>query len=104
MKKAIRFVLKSLFKLLFRVQTSGLDRKIDASKLLIIANHESFLDGMLLGLFLPFDPVFVVHTGVTRSFFFRAVLGLTDYLPVDPTSTMAIKKIIKLVESGRPVV
>jgi acyl-[acyl-carrier-protein]-phospholipid O-acyltransferase/long-chain-fatty-acid--[acyl-carrier-protein] ligase len=104
MRGIIRFLLKQVFQLLFRVRTTGLDKQIDTSKLLVIANHESFLDGMLLGLYLPFDPVFVVHTGVTRSPFFRMILSLVDYLAVDPTSPMAIKKIIKLVESGRPVV
>ena len=100
----IRFILRNVFQLLFRVRVVGLNRNIDTTRLLVIANHESFLDGILLGLYLPFDPVFVVHTGVTRSLFFRMVLGLVDYLAVDPTSPMAIKKVIKLVESGRPVV
>jgi len=104
MRTIIRLVLRTLLQLLFRVRVSGLDKNIDTRKLLVIANHESFLDGLLLGLYLPFDPVFVVHTGVTRSFFFRMVLSLADYLAVDPTSPMAIKRIIKLVESGRPVV
>ncbi len=104
MRSIIRFVLKHVFQLLFRIRTTGLDKNIDTSKLLVIANHESFLDGLLLGLNLPFDPVFVVHTGVTRNFFFRLVLSMVDYLAVDPTSPMAIKKIIRLVESGRPVV
>jgi acyl-[acyl-carrier-protein]-phospholipid O-acyltransferase/long-chain-fatty-acid--[acyl-carrier-protein] ligase len=104
MRAIIRLALRTLLQLLFRVRVSGLDKDIDTRKLLVIANHESFLDGLLLGLYLPFDPVFVVHTGVTRSFFFRIVLSLADYLAVDPTSPMAIKRIIKLVESGRPVV
>ncbi len=104
MKNLIRFVFRSVLKQLFRIRVSGLDKNLDTKRLLIIANHESFLDGLLLGLFLPYDPVFVVHTGVTRNFFFRLVLSLTDYLAVDPTSPMAVKKIIKLVESGRPVV
>ncbi|MDD5056749.1 MAG: bifunctional acyl-ACP--phospholipid O-acyltransferase/long-chain-fatty-acid--ACP ligase [Sideroxydans sp.] len=104
MRSIVRFVLRNLFQLLFRVRVSGLDKQIATGKLLVIANHESFLDGLLLGLFLPFDPVFVVHTGITRNFFFRLVLSQVDYLAVDPTSPMAIKRIIKLVESGRPVV
>lgn len=104
MKSAIRTILKNVLQLLFRVRVTGLDENIDTKRLLIIANHESFLDGLLLGLFLPYDAVFVVHTGVTRSWFFRLVLSLADYLAVDPTSPMAIKKIIKLVEGGRPVV
>src|SRR5512145_2258262 len=104
MKSLIRIVLRNVLQLLFRVRVTGLDKNIDTSRLLIVANHESFLDGLLLGLFLPYDPVFVVHTGVTRSRFFRIVLSLADYLAVDPTSPMAIKKVIKLVDAGRPVV
>lgn len=104
MRDLIRFFLKYALKVLFRVRITGMDRPIDSSKVLVIANHESFLDGVLLGAFLPFDPVFVVHTGVTQNFFFRMFLSLVDYLAVDPTSPMAIKRIIKLVESGRPVV
>jgi len=104
MKSLIRIVLRNVLQLLFRVRVTGLDKNIDTSRLLIVANHESFLDGLLLGLFLPYDPVFVVHTGVTRSWFFRLVLSLADYLAVDPTSPMAIKKVIKLVDGGRPVV
>jgi len=103
MKKAIRAVLRIALKLLFRVRVTGLDKDVDTSRLLIIANHESFLDGLLLGLFLPFDPVFVVYSGVTRSWFFRQVLRLADYLTVDPANPMAIKKVLKLVESGRSV-
>lgn len=104
MKSFIRIILRNVFQLLFRVRVVGLNKNIDTRRLLVIANHESFLDGMLLGLYLPFDAVFVVHTGITRSLFFRMVLSLVDYLAVDPTSPMAIKKVIKLVESGRPVV
>ncbi|MDR1162874.1 MAG: bifunctional acyl-ACP--phospholipid O-acyltransferase/long-chain-fatty-acid--ACP ligase [Candidatus Accumulibacter sp.] len=104
MKKIIVFILRRVFQLLFRVRINGSVDCLDAKKLLIIANHESFLDGVLLGLFLPFDPVFVVHTSVTKRFFFRFVLAMTDYLAVDTSSPMSIKKVVKLVESGRPVV
>jgi len=81
----------------------AINRFFKAERLLIIANHESFLDGLLLGLFLPVNPVFVVHTGTARLWYFRLILSLADYLVVDPTSPMAMKKVIKLVESGRPV-
>ncbi len=104
LKTLIRFLLRSLFKLLFRLRVEGDTSGLDSKRLLIIANHESFLDGLLLGVALPLEPVFVVHTGVTRSPFFRLVLSLVDYLAVDPTNPMAMKSIVKLVESGRPVV
>jgi acyl-[acyl-carrier-protein]-phospholipid O-acyltransferase/long-chain-fatty-acid--[acyl-carrier-protein] ligase len=48
--------------------------------------------------------VFVVHTGIANNFWFRLLLSQVDYLAVDPTSPMAMKKVIRLIESGRPVV
>jgi acyl-[acyl-carrier-protein]-phospholipid O-acyltransferase / long-chain-fatty-acid--[acyl-carrier-protein] ligase len=95
LKSLIRFLLRSLASVLFRVRFSGNVEQFQAKKLLIIANHESYLDGLLLGLFLPVNPVFVVHTGVAGNFWFSLILKLVDYLAVDPTSPMAMKTIIK---------
>jgi acyl-[acyl-carrier-protein]-phospholipid O-acyltransferase/long-chain-fatty-acid--[acyl-carrier-protein] ligase len=103
MRPLLRFLLRGLARLLFRIRVRGNLDEFRAERLLIIANHESFLDGVLLGLFVPVDPVFVVHTGVMRNWFFRAVLSLVDCLTVDPTSPMAMKKVVRLLESGRPV-
>lgn len=103
LRPLIKIVLRAVARVLFRVRVSG-RVATRASRLLVIANHESFLDGLLLGLFLPLDPVFVVHTGVARSRWFRLALSLVDYLAVDPTSPMAMKKVVRLLESGRPVV
>lgn len=104
MKSILKMLLRGLLGLLFRVRVLGDGRGLDAQRLLVIANHESFMDGMLLGLYLPIDPVFVVHTGVVKNFWFRLILSLSDHLAVDPASPMAMKKVIRLVESGRPVV
>jgi acyl-[acyl-carrier-protein]-phospholipid O-acyltransferase/long-chain-fatty-acid--[acyl-carrier-protein] ligase len=103
-RKLVRSILSKVFQVLFHVNVQGLSGNVKFSRLMIIANHESFLDGLLLGLYLPFDPVFVVHTGVTRNRFFRLVLSQVDHLLVDPANPMAVKKVIKLIEEGRPVV
>jgi acyl-[acyl-carrier-protein]-phospholipid O-acyltransferase/long-chain-fatty-acid--[acyl-carrier-protein] ligase len=104
MRTLMRHIFRKLFKLLFRVQINGSLIKPESNRLMIIANHESFLDGVMLGLYLPYDPVFVVHTTVLRNRFFRMVLSLVDYLAVDAANPMAVKTVIKLVEQGRPVV
>lgn len=103
LRRALRPLLRLVCRLLFRVQVRGM---ADTARrpLLVVANHESFLDGLLLGLFLPLDPVFVVHTTVAAHPGFRLLLAMVDYLVVDPTSPMAIKTIVRLVQSGRPVV
>lgn len=104
MRTLCKSVLRTLAKLLFRVRITGIKPNFRAPRQLIIANHESFLDGLLLGLFLPINPVFVVHTGIANNPWFRIVLALVDYLAVDPTNPMAMKKVIRLLEAGRPVV
>ena len=103
MRSLIKALLRQIAALLFRVRVEGA-LPATHERLLVVANHESFLDGLLLGLFLPLDPVFVVHTGVARNPLFRLLLSLVDYLAVDPTSPMAMKKVIRLIEEGRPVV
>ncbi len=106
-RKIIKCLLRPLIGLLFRVRINDEHIAQQASahkRLLVVANHESFLDGLLLGLYLPFDPVFVVHSYVPRKPFFRLILSLTDYLAIDPANPMAMKTIMRLIENGRPVV
>lgn len=110
--RLIREVLRFVFRVLFRVQINGeglraLERDYP-ERLMMIANHESLLDGTLLGLFLRLpdgrEPLFVVHTEVLKNPLFRAVLTLVDFVAVDPTNPMAMKGVIRQVELGRPVV
>jgi acyl-[acyl-carrier-protein]-phospholipid O-acyltransferase/long-chain-fatty-acid--[acyl-carrier-protein] ligase len=102
--------LRTLARVLFRIRVQGMERAVASAaseqRLLVIANHESFLDGILLGLFLPIkNPVFVVHTEVVKRWSWRFALGvMADYLAVDPGNPMAVKRVMRLLESGRPVV
>ena len=100
----IKMMLRWLCRILFRVKVEGDLKVFEYPRILIVANHESFLDGLLLGLFLPVQPVFIVHSWVAAHPLLRQLLRLAEYLAVDPMQPMAVKKILKLVESGRPVV
>lgn len=99
----LKKLLQLLFRTLFRITVQG-KMPDQAKRLLVVANHESFLDGLLLGLFLPFRATFVVHTTVLQNAWFRLILSQVPHLAVDPTSPLAMKKVIKLLESGEPVV
>ena len=70
-------ILRFICKILFSVQVRGLENVPAENRLLIVANHESFLDGLLLGLFLPKRATFVVHTSVLKRWTFRQALRLT---------------------------
>jgi acyl-[acyl-carrier-protein]-phospholipid O-acyltransferase/long-chain-fatty-acid--[acyl-carrier-protein] ligase len=100
MRTFLRFTLRTLF----RVELSGDAAAFTNERTLIVANHESFLDGLLLAVFLPVAATFVVHTQITRSALIRWLLRFVPHLVVDSTSPMAIKVICRLVETGTPVV
>ena len=103
MSQVLKTILRLALRILFRVEVHGRLPDPLPERLLIVANHESFLDGMLLALFLPVNPVFVLHTWVAQSRLYRLIIRFVDYLAVDPTSPMAIKQVVRLIESGRPV-
>lgn len=104
MRSLLKPLLRILFRLLFRIHVHGAMPAAQRGSLLVVANHESFLDGLLLGLFLPLDPVFVVNTEIAKRPLFRAMLSLVDTLPVDPANPLAMRKVVKLLQAGRPVV
>jgi acyl-[acyl-carrier-protein]-phospholipid O-acyltransferase/long-chain-fatty-acid--[acyl-carrier-protein] ligase len=97
-------LLRAICKIVFRVKVNGLENIPSQDRLLIVANHESFLDGLLLGLFIPKRATFVVHTGVLKNWLFRQILKLTPHLAVDPSSPLAMKKVVKRLEAGENIV
>ena len=99
-KTLLRIVLKAVF----RVKLIGDVSTFVNPRTLVVANHESFLDGLLLGLMMPVDAIFVVHSQVANHPFMGPLLRFIPHLAVDSTSPLAIKQIVKLVETGQPVV
>ncbi len=100
----LKAVLRTVARVCFRVTLRGDCASFTNPRTLIVANHESFLDGLLLGLFLPVEATFVVHTTVARNPLIRWLLRFIPHLLVDSTSPLSIKLICKLVESGKPVI
>lgn len=99
-----RNFMKALLKLVFRVRVEGDAGPLHDPRVLIVANHESFLDGLLLALFIPVESTFIVHTQVLRKPLFRWFLKHIRHLAVDPTSPLAIRTALRAVEAGERVV
>ena len=97
-----RVIIRLLLRLLFRAELRGYAKP--AGRTLIVANHQSFIDGLLLGAFLPFTPTYLVHSQIAAKWHFKLLLSFIDYLVIDSTSPLAMKTVIALLESGAPVV
>lgn len=100
----LKSLLKSAFKLLYRVEVRDAHLLQQHDRTVVIANHESLLDGVLLALFLPYQATFVVHEEVARHWLYRHLLKLVPHEAVSPTNSFAMRRVIKLVEQGTPVV
>jgi acyl-[acyl-carrier-protein]-phospholipid O-acyltransferase/long-chain-fatty-acid--[acyl-carrier-protein] ligase len=103
-RRLARRVLQFVTRVLFRVRVHGDTGQFVNERTLIVANHESFIDGLLLAVFLPVQATFVVHTTVARNPLNAWMLRFIPHLLVDSTSPLAMKIICKLVETGAPVV
>lgn len=98
----IRAFLISVLKLFYRVEVRGLENYAKAGKrAVVVVNHISFLDPVLLAVFLPVKPIFAINTHIAKAWWVRPFLRLVDAFPLDPTNPMATKSLIKAVSQDR---
>jgi acyl-[acyl-carrier-protein]-phospholipid O-acyltransferase / long-chain-fatty-acid--[acyl-carrier-protein] ligase len=94
-------LVRSLLRLFYRVEVQGLEHAQAAlPHAVIAANHTSFLDGILLGAFLPGEPIFAIDTQIAKKWWVRPLTLLVNALPVDPTNPLSIRSMIRAVEAG----
>ena len=101
----LKYLLKPLFTLLYRVEVRGLEHYTKAGeRVLIVANHLSFLDAALIALYLPEKPMFAVNTQIATRWYFKPFLALVKAFPLDPTNPLATKAIINEIRQNQKCV
>ncbi|CAK0773354.1 acyl-(acyl-carrier-protein)-phospholipid O-acyltransferase / long-chain-fatty-acid--(acyl-carrier-protein) ligase [uncultured Gammaproteobacteria bacterium] len=102
-------VLKGLFGWLlrcaYRVRVDGMEHMATAGdRVVVVVNHVSFLDAVLLAAFLPNKPTFAINTFIAKLWWVKPFLSVVDAFPLDPTNPMSTKSLIHAVRQGRTLV
>lgn len=100
-----KFLLRCLLRLLYRVEVTGLENLNKASnKTLIISNHTSYLDGVLMYAWFPNTPTFAINTQVAERALFKPFLRFVELFPMDQTNPHSLKSMIRFIAKGNQAV
>jgi acyl-[acyl-carrier-protein]-phospholipid O-acyltransferase/long-chain-fatty-acid--[acyl-carrier-protein] ligase len=100
-KRALRWLLKALY----QVEVKGLENlEQGGRRVLIVANHTSFLDAVLLVAFLPGPLTFAVNTFVAQNRLLKPFLALAKIFPMDPTNPLSAKSLIRYLQQDNRAV
>ena len=101
----MKFLFRLLFKVFFRASIKGLEHYHALDKtgepMLIIANHVSLLDGLLIASFLPGQTAFMVSNDHTHKWYEKLLLSLVETFNVEFHNPLAAKRIIKELKNGK---
>ncbi len=109
MSSWLKFFVRAVLRLLYRVEVHGLEHYVKLGGLpkrpcLIVANHQSFLDPVLLWAFLPGPLVFAINTHIAKRAWVSPFLRFARVSPLDTRQASALKEIIRQLKLGYPTV
>lgn len=97
----LRSVFQAVLSVLYRVRLEGIENiKRARTNTIIIANHTSLLDGLLIAAFMPEKITFAINTEWAKTWYVKLFGLVVRFLPVDPTSPFSIREMIDEVGKG----
>jgi len=105
MIRLLKFSLRCLLRLLYRVRVEGMENfHLAGDRVLIVANHSSLLDGVLLYAWLPETPIFAINTRIAEKKQFRFFLRFVDLFVMDTTSPLSVKSMVRMLRQNNKAV
>lgn len=100
----MRAILKTFVRILFRLRLIGDVAPLSAGATLVIANHDSLLDGFLLGFFLPARATVILSPDDVRRRAYRLLAGLIRHRVADLSEPSSVKMMVRLLAAGETLV
>ncbi|MFC1749509.1 AMP-binding protein [Pseudomonadota bacterium] len=92
-------------RVLYRVEVKGEDHLDQfGERTLVVANHTSFLDAVLLYAYLPVTATFAIATYIANSWVGGIAARFVSLFPLDAANPLSIRSLIRRVEQGGCVV
>ncbi len=102
--RLIVWIVRTCFKWAYRLKIDGMDNLNSAGdRVLIVANHTSLLDGVLLGLFLGDDISYAIHNSFEKTWWFRFLKPFITLFPMNNSDPMAMKTLIAHLKANNRV-
>lgn len=103
--RAAKRCAKTVLSCLYQVRVTGREHYDAAGKrVLIVANHTSYLDPLLLWAFLPDDVTFAINTQVAERWWIKPALRFVRVFTMDPTNPMSTKALTRYLQRDRKAV
>lgn len=100
-----RALLRLILTRLYHIEIEGREYlEISSERTLVIANHTSFLDALLLFAFLPVPATFAIKSYVSKTWMGRLGSRFAKLFPMNPANPLSIRALIREVEQGGCVV
>lgn len=100
----MKVILRRLFDWLLNLKLHNADRLVFSGPTVIMPNHVSFLDAILLYCILPSKVWFVVNSDIAKNPVVSFALRFQPHVVIDPRNPYSLRTIIALVRDGNPVV
>ncbi len=100
-----RSLVSWLLEILYRVEVEGLKHYKEAGdKVLIVANHQSYLDPLLIAAYIPDNLTFAVNTYVARNRLVKFFLSMAKTFALDPANPLSTRELIASIREREKVV
>ena len=101
--KAQQTAFRFIFRTLFRLEVINPQYlKHLPTRMLVISNHQSFLDAAIIAAFLPVKLTFAIDVGMSKKWWVKPFLTLARAFPLDSTNPYAIRNLINLSKTNEP--